>query len=101
MQGKCTHAKGNRKLYVSKHLKELRAESRRNITSPTGALLRINRSIQSEGEYGNLKENLGFRRFRMRGLRKVFTEVLLYALACNVNKLCNKPGKTEPVSCSM
>ena len=26
----------------------------------------------------------------MRGLRKVFTEVLLYALACNMNKLCNK-----------
>lgn len=90
LKGKCTHAKGNRKLYVSKRLKELRAESRTNITSPTGALLRINRSIQSEGEYGNLKENLGFRRFRMRGLLKVFTEVLLYAMACNVNKLCNK-----------
>lgn len=90
LRGKCTHAKGNRRLYVSKRLKELRAESLANITSPKGVLLRINRSIQSEGEYGNLKENLGFRRFRMRGARKVLTEVLLYAMACNVNKLCNK-----------
>lgn len=90
LKGKCTHAKGNRKLSVSKRMKELRAESLANILSPKGILLRINRSIQSEGMYGNLKENLGFRRFRMRGARKVFTEVLLYAIACNMNKLYNK-----------
>ena len=90
LKAKCTRAKGNRKLYVSKRMKELRAESLANITSPKGAILRVNRSIQSEGMYGNLKENLGFRRFRMRGARKVFTEVLLYAMACNMNKLFNK-----------
>jgi transposase len=90
LKGKCTHAKGNRKLSVSKRMKELRAESLANVLSPKGIVLRINRSIQSEGMYGNLKENLGFRRFRMRGTRKVFTEVLLYAMACNMNKLYNK-----------
>lgn len=87
---KCTHAKGNRRLYVSKRMKELRAESLANILSPRGTLLRVNRSIQSEGAYGNLKENLGFRRFRMRGTQKVFTEILLYAMACDMNKLHNK-----------
>ena len=90
LKAKCTHAKNNRRLYVSKRMRELRAESLANILSPNGILLRINRSIQSEGMYGNLKENLGFRRFRMRGTRKVFTEVLLYAMACNMNKLFNK-----------
>ena len=90
LKSRCTHAKGNRRLYVSKRMKELRAESLANILSPEGTILRINRSIQSEGAYGNLKENLGFRRFRMRGTRKVFTEVLLYAMACNMNKLYNK-----------
>jgi transposase len=90
LKTKCTHAKGNRRLYVSKRMKELRAKSLANILSPEGTILRINRSIQSEGMYGNLKENLGFRRFRMRGMRKVFTEVLLYAMACNMNKLYNK-----------
>jgi len=90
LRSKCTHAKGNRRLYVSKRMKELRAESLANILSPKGTILRVNRSIQSEGAYGNLKENLGFRRFRMRGSQKVFTEILLYAMACNMNKLYNK-----------
>nr|WP_324613902.1 transposase [Mediterraneibacter catenae] len=39
------------------------------ITSEEGILLRVNRSIQSEGIFGDLKEDTGFRRFRYRGKR--------------------------------
>ena len=57
----CTRAKGVRKLSVSKTFEQLRAASRERITSEMGILLRINRSIQSEGTFGVLKEDWKFR----------------------------------------
>ena len=86
----CTRAKGNRKIYVSKDFIDLRDESRDLITSPEGQTLRLNRSIQSEGAFGVLKQDYGFRRFLRRGSTNVFTETILYAFAYNVNKLHNK-----------
>ena len=84
---KCTKSKGNRKLQVSKKFIEQRAKSLERITSENGILLRMNRSIQSEGAFGVIKQNYAFRQFLLRGKRKVFTEILLVAMAYNVNKL--------------
>lgn len=50
-------------------------------------MLRMNRSIQSEGAFGVIKQDYGFRRFLLRGHQKVFTEILLLAFAYNLNKL--------------
>lgn len=41
------------------------------ITSEKGIQLRLNRSIQSEGSFGDLKEDTCFRRFRYRGKANV------------------------------
>lgn len=60
------------------------------INSDEGILLRINRSIQVEGAFGVLKQNMGFRRFLLRGQVKVQTELILLAAAFNINKLHNK-----------
>lgn len=87
---KCTRAKGNRKLQVSKKFIAQRAASLERITSPEGILLRMNRSIQSEGAFGTIKQNYGFRQFLLRGSRKVSTEILLLAMAYNINKLHSK-----------
>jgi transposase len=84
---KCTRAKGNRKLQVSKKFISQRAASLERITSPEGIILRMNRSIQSEGAFGVVKQDYGFRQFLLRGNRKVTTEILLIAMAYNVNKL--------------
>lgn len=86
----CTKAKGNRKLQVSKRFIEQRSASLERITSDTGVLLRINRSIQVEGAFGVLKQDYSFRQFLLRGKRKVQTEILLVAMAYNINKLHNK-----------
>ena len=83
----CTRAKGNRQLHVSKRFIQQRAASRERITSEQGILLRMNRSIQSEGAFGVVKQNYGFRQFLFRGHKKVTTEILLLAMAYNVNKL--------------
>jgi len=86
----CTRAKGNRQIRVSKAFLSLRQESLERITTELGILLRMNRSIQSEGAFGVLKQDYAFRRFLRRGEGHVFTEVLIYAMAYNINKLHNK-----------
>ena len=52
--------------------------------------LRINRSIQVEGAFAVIKQDYGFRRFLMRGNKKVRIELLIMAFSYNVNKLHNK-----------
>ncbi|HWS30631.1 MAG TPA: IS1182 family transposase, partial [Clostridia bacterium] len=86
----CTRAKGNRRMEVSKDFLALRQASLDRISSDLGKTLRLNRSIQVEGAFGVLKQDYGFRRFLRRGGANVFTEILLYAIAYNVNKLHNK-----------
>jgi len=87
---KCTRAKQNRKLQVSKKFIAQRASSLERITSEKGILLRMNRSIQSEGAFGVIKQDYNFRQFLLRGNKKVTTEILLVAMAYNVNKLHSK-----------
>jgi len=60
------------------------------IKTAEGILLRVNRSIQVEGAFGVIKQDMGFRRFLLRGKVKVQTEFLLLAFAFNINKLHNK-----------
>ena len=84
---KCTKAKEARKIEVSWAFEQARAESRERITNDMGILLRLNRSIQSEGAFGVLKEDRHFRRLKRRGTDRVFTEILLYAFAFDVEKL--------------
>lgn len=54
---KCTKAAGNRRIQVSKLFTEKRGVSYKNIMSPKGIHLRVNRSIQVEGAFGVLKSD--------------------------------------------
>ncbi len=74
-------------MQVSKRFIQQRAESLERITSEKGILLRMNRSIQSEGAFGVVKQDYGFRQFLLRGQKKVLTEILLVAMAYDINKL--------------
>jgi hypothetical protein len=82
--------KRSKNLHVSKTFQRQRAEMEARINSEKGVLLRMNRSIQVEGAFGVLKQDMGFRRFLLRGQVKVQTEFLLLAMAFNINKLHNK-----------
>ena len=50
----------------------------------------MNRSIQSEGAFGVIKQDYSFRQFLLRGSKKVLTEILLMAMSYNINKLHSK-----------
>lgn len=93
LRSQCTKSKSGRTIQRSKAFWAYRTRSQNRITSEFGTLLRMNRSIQSEGKFGVLKENWGFRRFLRRGMQNVFTEVLLYAFALNIKKLNSKNQK--------
>lgn len=56
----------------------------------------MNRSIQVEGSFGDIKQDMGFRRFLCRGTKNVKAECILLAAAHNIRKLHNKiqNGKT-------
>ena len=73
---RCTRAKGNKRLYISKSFLEKRQESYENILSEKGILYRMNRSIQVEGAFGVLKNDYEFQRFLLRGKTKVKLEIL-------------------------
>lgn len=65
---------------------ETKEESNQNIQSEKGILNRQIRSIQTEGHFGDIKENENFRRFNYRSKEKVYKEFLLYAIGRNINK---------------
>lgn len=77
-------------LETSKLFNHLRKGSLERILSKEGCELRINRSIQAEGSFGELKQDMGFRRFLCRGKKNVQAESILLAMAHNINKLHNK-----------
>ncbi len=83
-------------LNVSKRFKEQRKQDLERILSQEGCELRMNRSIQAEGSFGELKQDMGFRRFLSRGTQNVEAESILLAVAHNLNKLHRKiqTGKT-------
>ena len=100
IKNKCTKAKGNRQIQVSKKFIEKRKISLDNITTPKGVVLRMNRSIQVEGTFGVIKQDHGFRRFLLRGSVNVKIEFLLKALAHNIAKLHTKITKNR-LGCSL
>ena len=73
-----------------------RKEDLERILSDEGVLYRMNRSIQAEGSFGDLKQDMSFRRYLSRGTPNVLAESTLLAMARNINKLHNKiqNGKT-------
>ncbi len=62
----------------------------KKMTGPKGKLLRVNRSIQAEGQFAVIKEDMQFRRFMLRGEGKVEAEWLLLSMAYNLLKLDHK-----------
>ena len=77
-------------LYVSKKMKEKRQGALERITSDYGTQLRMNRSIQAEGSFANIKEDMEFRRYLYQGKANVTAQSILLAIGYNVNKLHHK-----------
>ena len=64
----------------------LKEQARNNLLSPKGIEIRVNRSIQVEGTFGQIKNNMGYIRIRRRGMEKVSCEIMLMSLGRNIRK---------------
>ena len=73
------HGIGRRKTQLQKSLER--------ITSEYGTMLRMNRSIQAEGSFADVKEDMNFRRYLYRGKANALAESILLAMGRNINKL--------------
>ena len=85
-----------KRLNVSKYFIAQREAMEQKISTEEGILLRINRSIQSEGVFAMIKEDMNFRRFLTRGNSNVMVEWYLVSMAYNLLKLHHKI-QTGPV----
>lgn len=85
--------KREKRLYVSKVMKQKREENIKRITSEYGTQLRMNRSIQAEGSFANVKEDMNFRRYLYRGKENVTAQSVILAIGYNINKLHHKIQK--------
>jgi hypothetical protein len=84
----CKSEKGaNRTIKVDEKLEQYKVKARANLKSDQGIVLRKKRSIEIESCFGDIKHNIGFRRFQVRGLQKVKTEISLIAMAHNLRKV--------------
>ncbi len=77
-------------LEISKVFQKKRQDDLERILSDEGIELRINRSIQSEGAFADVKGDMEFRRFITRGYQNVLAESILLAMGHNINKLHHK-----------
>ena len=85
MRGPCHKASGNRIIQRSPNLNRHRQKIKQLLMSEEGIEKRIKR-WKVEAVFGNIKQNKGFRRFFLRGLEKVNTELGLIAIAHNLQR---------------
>lgn len=72
---------------ASPEMTKYREEARKNLLSPKGIEMRVNRSSQVEGAFGVIKEDMEYDRVRRRGLENVSGEMMLVCLGYNIRKL--------------
>lgn len=66
-----------------------------NLESIHGALLRMNRSIQSEGTFGVMKYDRWYKRVVRKGVEQVRLEIFLVSIGHNLYKYHNKINRTK------
>jgi len=89
-KAQCTKAKGNRQINFYKKMWLLKKEARKNLLSEEGIQMRSKRAEFSERVFGQIKWNMGFKRFMLRGLEKVDIEWGILSFAFNIKKIHKK-----------
>lgn len=87
LRGGCHKQKGNRIIEINHNLNRFKEKARENLLSEKGIAHRKQRPWDVEAVFGNIKQNKGFKRFALRGLKKVEIEMGLIAMAHNLAKL--------------
>ena len=80
---------------MNQELTSIHQEVVDNLESIHGALLRMNRSIQSEGTFGIMKYDRWYKRVVRKGMEQVRLEIFLVSIGHNLYKYHNKINRTK------
>lgn len=83
---KCKKADKNKTVRLNQELTSMHQEVVDNLESIHGALLRMNRSIQSESTFGVMKYDRWYKRVVRKGMEQVRLEVFLVSIGHNLYK---------------
>ena len=86
LNGVCHKSVGNRIVEINVKLKRLKDKAHKLLNSEQGVEHRKKRCYDVEPVFGNIKHNHGFKRFMLRGKKKVEIEWGLIAIAHNIRK---------------
>jgi transposase len=84
--GRCTKSPKGRKIKVYDNIHLIR-DMRQKLDAITGKKIYSKRKIIVEPAFGNIKHNLGFKEFLLRGLKKIKAEFILVAIVHNMLKI--------------
>jgi len=82
----CHKSKSNRIIERNYNLIRLKSQAKKLLTSEQGIAKRKQRCWDVEAVFGNIKQNMNFKRFMLRGIEKVNVEIGLIAMAHNLKK---------------
>lgn len=71
---------------LNEELTSVHQEVLNNLNSTKGALLRMNRSIQTEGAFGTIEWNRAYTRAKRRGLNGINLEISMICCGFNLHK---------------
>jgi hypothetical protein len=78
---------------VNHRLMEYKRRARERLTSEKGLMHRARRPIEPEAVFGQIKYNMGYKRFRHFGKDKVLMDFAFFAIAFNIKKMAAKLSK--------
>ena len=86
---RCHRSRSERIVQVNHRLRKIKEREREKLLSDEGLKYRSQRPQDVEAVFGNLKNNKHFKRFHLRGLKKVEIEFGLLAIAHNLAKVAS------------
>ena len=87
LRGACHKSQENRIIEVNHNWNRLKNKARENLKSEKGLYHRSKRPVDVEPVFGNIKHNKLFKRYMLRGKKKVTIETGLLAIAHNLKKI--------------
>jgi len=90
---RCFKAKGNRTIELNHRLRKYKQKAKELLCSEEGLKHRGQRCIEPEAVFGQMKNNMNYKRFRHFGKDKVFMDFSFFAIAFNIKKMCAKMTK--------
>jgi len=86
LKQQCNKHEGNKIIDVNHQLNKYKIKANVLLNSASGLYHRSRRSVDVEPVFANIKHNKGFKRYNLRGIRKVEVETGLLAIAHNIKK---------------